>query len=103
MSWDHVIIGRPKIMNCYCTGLENNYGTYNYSTCVPQPAPCFNSYHLNEPWGGVNLETKRQIWTYAPERQAFEMIFEYCNNNNLDINESVKPSCFSWEIKRINN
>ena len=51
-AWDVIIIGRPKIMNCYCTGLENNYGTYNYSTCVPQPAPILDSYHLNEPWDG---------------------------------------------------
>jgi hypothetical protein len=31
----------------------------------------------------------RRAWTYAPERQLFEMLFEYCITKNLDINQTI--------------
>jgi len=79
-SWDFMSVGKPDIMNCYCTGLENNYGNYSYKTNVPRFLPIMHDYN----------DTDRIRWTYAPERQLFEMLFEYCNNNNLDINKSIK-------------
>jgi len=30
LDWDMFAIGKPHIMNTYCTGLEKNYGNYNY-------------------------------------------------------------------------
>ena len=32
----------------------------------------------------------KQHWTYAGERQLFEMLFEYCINKNIDINRTIK-------------
>jgi hypothetical protein len=79
MDWDRVAIGTPKIMNCYCTGLENNYGNYKNLTNVPDILPIMQDYKIVD----------YNIWMYAPERQLFEMLFEYCNNNNLDINKII--------------
>ena len=42
----------------------------------------------------------RYKWTYSPERQLFEMIFEYCKNNNLDINKSIRSLIFSSIISK---
>ncbi|NDG32468.1 hypothetical protein EB118_20640, partial [bacterium] len=71
MHWDFFAIGKPEIMRCYCNGLKGNYGNYNFKTVVPEFLPVMIDYN--------HLERKR--WTYAPERQLFEMLFEYCNNN----------------------
>jgi hypothetical protein len=86
MDWDFFAIGKPNIMNCYCNGLKNNYGKYNFNTIVPNNLPLMFDYHYIE----------RHRWTYAPERQLFEMLFEYCNKNNLDINSVIKSihCCF---------
>ena len=89
MHWDFCAIGKPKIMEYYCTGLNYNYGNYNYQVKVPDILPIMNDYHY--------LDKYR--WTYAPERQLFEMLFEYCNNNNLDINKSIKSIEFSTIIR----
>lgn len=83
MSHDHFAIGKPKIMECYCTGLENNYGNYTYNVLVPSKLP-------------IMYPTKDKLrWTYAPERQLFEMLFEYCNLNNLDINKTIRSYRFA--------
>lgn len=85
--WDIFAIGKPDIMNCYCTGLEHNYGNYKYETPVPEILPVMNDPNdIN----GTYHYRNRFIWTYAPERQLFEMLFEYCNNNGLDINKTIK-------------
>ena len=80
MDWDFFAIGKPKIMECYCTGLNNNYGNYNFTTVVPDKFPIMACYNTVDKF----------IWTYAPERQLFEMLFEYCNKNNLQINDAIK-------------
>ena len=37
---------------------------------------------------------EKHRWAYAPERQLFEMLFEYCNKHNLSINNVIKSiSC----------
>jgi hypothetical protein len=79
MQWDFFAIGKPKIMECYCNGLNNNYGKYNYKTVVPQINPIMSDYH----------SVDKIRWAYSPERQLFEMLFEYCNNNNLNINDVI--------------
>jgi len=85
VDWDFFAVGKPKIMDCYCSGLNNNYGNYNYQIDVPDNLPIMYDYK----------DLDRFRWTYAPERQLFEMLFEYCNNNNLDINKSIKSvNCF---------
>ena len=80
MRWDFFAVGRPEIMHCYCNGLKGNYGNYNFKTNVPEFPPVMTDYQCAE----------RITWTYAPERQLFEMLFEYCNNNNMKIHESIK-------------
>lgn len=79
LGWDKAAIGKPEIMDCYCTGLENNYGNYHYNVIIPKELPVMKDYHIKD----------KKRWTYAPERQLFEMLFEYCNNNNLDINNAI--------------
>jgi hypothetical protein len=79
LNWDFYAIGKFKIMDCYCSGLLNNYGNYKNELIVPDKLPIMGDYKL--------LNYKR--WLYAPERQLFEMLFEYCNNNNLNINNSI--------------
>ena len=89
LCWDFFAIGKPKIMECYCTGLNNNYGNYNYQVKIPDNLPIMQDYNY--------LDKHR--WTYAPERQLFEMLFEYCNNNNLDINEVIENTNFCFIIR----
>lgn len=79
LDWDIFAIGKPDIMKTYCTGLENNYGNYNYNVKVGKDLPVMKDYH----------EVDRHRWTYAPERQLFEMLYDYCLSNNLDINKTI--------------
>lgn len=84
MDWDFFAIGKTKIMECYCNGLNNNYGKYNFQTPVPDILPIMRNYKTAE----------KYRWTYAPERQLFEMLFEYCNTQNLNINDAIQSiSC----------
>ena len=85
MSHDLFAIGKPKIMECFCNGLNNNYGKYKYLTVVPDVLTIWPDYNFMD----------KYRWTYAPERQLFEMIFEYCNKNNININDAIKsiPDC----------
>lgn len=78
MSCDHFAIGNPHIMNKYCTGLENNYGKYPFYQNIPYNVNIMN-------YNGLD----RIIWTYAPEKQLYEMLFEYCIQNNLNINNTL--------------
>jgi len=82
----------PDIMNTYCTGLEKNYGNYNYNVNVGKDLPVMKDYH----------EVDRHRWTYAPERQLFEMMYEYCINNSLNINKTINSIEGSSRIVRIN-
>jgi hypothetical protein len=79
MCWDIAAIGKQNIMNCYCTGLENNYGNYKNLTNIPDILPIMSKYKSLDFY----------VWMYAPERQLFEMLFEYCNNKCLDINKVI--------------
>lgn len=79
LSWDYFAIGKPEIMECYCTGLENNYGNYKYEVPVPEKLPIMEEYFVND----------KKRWTYAAERQLFEMLYDYCHQKNLDINKTI--------------
>jgi hypothetical protein len=84
MDWDFFAIGKPKIMECYCNGLNNNYGNYTFQTYVPSLPPVVYEYDIMD----------RYTWTYAPERQLFEMLFEYYNKNGINIHNAIKSiSC----------
>jgi hypothetical protein len=89
LCWDFFALGKPKIMHCYCSGLDNNYGEYCYNTCLPDKLPIMHDYSKLEKFK----------WTYAAERQLFEMMFEYCNQNELDINKSIKSNNFCKIIR----
>ena len=89
IDWDFFAIGKTKIMECYCNGLNNNYGKYKYNTVVPDVLPMMDDYNI--------LDKYR--WTYAPERQLFEMLFEYCNENNLNINNTIKQIYCGYIIR----
>ena len=94
--YDLFAIGKAKIMECYCNGLNNNYGKYN---CKYEDERDWfhkffqlllnycnnNNMNIND----CNVLDKYK-WTYAPERQLFEMLFIYCDKNNLDINNTIK-------------
>jgi len=82
---DLFALGTPSIMEWYCTGLENNYGNYNYNIPVPDTLPIMNDYGRDD----------KKRWTYAAERQLFEMLYDYCVQRNLDINQTIRsaPIC----------
>jgi hypothetical protein len=82
---DFVFIGKSDIMRFYCTSLNRSYGKYNFN----ETNHLFNNNligynHYNE-W--KQIDSKR--WTYAPEVQAWETLFEYCKLNNLDIDITI--------------
>lgn len=85
MSWDFAAIGKPSIMECYFTGLENNYGNYKFNVKVPLKLPIMQDYHKKD----------KKRWTYAAERQLFEMLFEYCVINKVDINTAIQNIDFA--------
>ena len=80
--YDFFAVCKPEIMDCYCKGLDNNYGSYAYHTDVST----YNYIPLMRDYNNKN----RKVWTYAPERQLFEMLFEYCIKKNIDINKMIK-------------
>jgi hypothetical protein len=88
-NWDLLSVGKPDIMNCYCSGLENNYGKYSYNVPVPRNLPIMTDYH----------DICKVRCTYAAERQLFEMLFEYCNNHNLDINKTITSGDYSSIVR----
>lgn len=61
LSLDFFALEKPEIMKWYCTGLENNYGNYNYNVIVPDILPVMSDYKQLEP----------RVHEYFPERQLF--------------------------------
>jgi hypothetical protein len=75
MARDLFTIGKYSIMKEYRNGLNNNYGNYYFNADLS---------NINYPLICYDYKTMERIrWTYAPEVQLFEILFEYCNNNNL--------------------
>ena len=83
--WDFFGIGKPDIMKCFCSSLNNKYGTYTFNSKTD------NLETVNICLDYNNLKHNEfQRWTYAPEIQLFETLFEFCEKNQLDINETIK-------------
>jgi hypothetical protein len=79
IDWDFFALGTPDIMEWYCTGLEHNYGNYNYDVPVPETLPVMNDYGRDD----------KKRWTYSAERQLFEMLYDYCHQHHLDVNQTI--------------
>jgi hypothetical protein len=77
---DIFAIGKPNIMKCYCTGLDNKYGTYKHQIIPPINVLWWDNFYRN-----IDLIK----WQYAPETQLFSMIIEYCINNKIDANKAI--------------
>lgn len=75
VCWDLFAIGKPKIMEYYCNGLNNNYGKYDCHDDV-------QNYFIDR--------NELLRWKYAPETQLFEQLYEFCNKNNLIMTEVIK-------------
>jgi len=92
--WDFFAVGRADIMDIYCSAIDNNYGTYFNPTRN-------NSVHSLISCGAYNnlLNEQAFVWKFAPEIQLFEILFEYCDKNNLIIDETIKECC-ACEIVR---
>lgn len=76
---DFYAIGRPSIMECYMTGLLHKYGRYSEKCLVPG-----HQFSI-----GVNDLIR---WRYAPERQLFEMLFDFCIRNKKNPYKCIKKS-----------
>jgi len=87
LAYDFYAIGRPAIMECYLTGLLHKYGTYSEKCLVPN-----HRYSI----GGVNMIG----WRYAPERQLFEMLFDFCIKNKKCPHKYIKDSHIATIILR---
>jgi hypothetical protein len=90
IDWDIFALGKPSIMKWYCTGLERDYGNYNFNVPVPETFPVMDDY----------LTTNKKKWTYSAERQLFEMLYDYCHKKKLDINKAI-VNIKMCDIKRI--
>jgi len=86
---DYFAIGRTIIMKEYCT-LIKKYGLYN-------------KYHYNKYYNfksnltGIDHfyhKENKLRWTYSPEYQLFEHLYDFCEKNNLDIDTTIKH-CFN--------
>ena len=86
-GYDLFAAGKPRIMKEYCCGIDNKYGTYNPSNRNIEfknfviPYDIYNKLRFNE----------YHRWRYAPETQLFEVIFDYCDKNNVHVDTIVKP------------
>lgn len=83
--WDFFGIGKPDIMKCYCKSLNNKYGTYTFNANIDE----IEKLNICSEYKNLKYNDFER-WTYAPEIQLFETLFEYCENNNLNINDSIK-------------
>ena len=79
MAWDLFAAGSPDVMTFYCTGLERDYGKIKGWTSFDEPPQLVLDY----------ATMKRKRWTYAPERQLFEMIFRYIRKRGLSVNDVI--------------
>jgi hypothetical protein len=94
---DQFAIGRPNIMKEYFN-LINNFGTYhnhhlrnNFNNSIT--TICNWKYLLIE---------NAQTWRYA-SLQLMESLFQYCDNNNLDIDTSLKLKKYGYIRRHIRN
>jgi hypothetical protein len=81
-SSDHFAVGKPNIMQTYCSLLLHKFGTYTFDSNITYPVQVYNGYS--------DLPNDTDVsWTYAPEVQLFEGLFEYCKTQSLDIDRTM--------------
>ena len=95
-SDDHFSIGRPDIMKVYFD-LINNFGTYH-------------AYHLRDNFkrNATTIETWKECLTNPVHAIAYrystlqllESLYQYCDNNNLDIDTSLQCANGCGYIRR---
>ena len=98
--WDFFAIGKPDIMKYYCCSLKNKYGTYNFDTNVDHIDTieiCNDSRHFTDNYKDLKINNSYR-WTYPPEIQLFETLLEFCHNNGLDINKTMKDPSKNSDI-----
>jgi hypothetical protein len=84
-DWDLFAVGKADIMDVYCSAIDNNYGTY----FNPSRNNFLNSVIARKTYN-ILLTEKSNTWRFAAEIQLFEILFEYCDKNNLIIDETIK-------------
>ena len=83
---DFFFIGKPLIMKFYCTSLDRKYGKYNFNiTNHVFKANVIDYETYNNNFKKQNYKR----WTYVPEIQVWETLFEFCSINNLDIDKTI--------------
>ena len=92
-NWDFFSIGKTEIMKDYCTGLDYNYGKFNYLLFLPQ----LDFFPDFVEWDKLN----KQVWTFAPEIQLFLILFDYCKKNNLNFNNISKELHVSHIVRKV--
>lgn len=98
--WDFFAIGKPDIMKYYCCSLKNRYGTYNFNTNIDDIdyiGFCNDNRHFEDNYKDLKNNNLHR-WTFAPEIQLFETLFEFCNKHGLDINETIKDPIRNSDI-----
>jgi hypothetical protein len=82
---DVFAIGRKNIMKEYCTTINNKFGKYNKHYYKK------NYNFKNSIIGYEHFYSNDPVeWSYSPEFQIYECLFEFCEENNLDIDSSLK-------------
>jgi hypothetical protein len=94
---DQFGIGRPDIMKVYFN-LINNFGTYH--THYLRDNFKDSIIHINT-WKS-HLIDNAITWRYA-SLQLSESLYQYCDNNNLDIDTSLKPKLYGYIRRHISH
>lgn len=82
-AWDTFAIGKPDIMKQY-TNLVFNYCNYDFA----KSNHVFRRNIISvEKYNKMKCNKKQ--WTYAPEIQLFEHLFDYCKKNNYIIDDTI--------------
>jgi len=84
-SHDHFAVGKKNIMNVYCNTMLHKYGKYKFDSRTHTPVNLLCQLDKTYPPDDLNM------WTYAPEIQLFETLFEYCIINSLDMESALIP------------
>jgi hypothetical protein len=95
-AWDAFAIGRPEIMKRYCCLVaDGKYGTYDY---LHKEREISNTLIGKHRYHTAKLDPLS--WYYSPEMQLFEMLFQYFDENNYDINDAVRGCSYIIRILR---
>lgn len=82
---DFFFIGKPSIMKFYCLSIDRNYGKYNFNLTNH----VFKKNIVDYEYYNSLKKGDYKRWTYAPEIQTWETLFEFCSIHNLDIDKTI--------------